>query len=58
MCMEKDKKGDIHWVISMTANCFYRQKTTLSRGKFLGVLLTQILFVSGIGFQNVKTSET
>lgn len=55
--MEKDKKGDIHWVISMTASCFYRQKTTLSRGKFLGVLLTQILFVNGIGPQNVKTSE-
>lgn len=41
--MENDKKGDIHWVISMTVSCFYRQKTTLSRGKFLGVLLTQIV---------------
>lgn len=57
MWMEKDKKEDIHWVISMTASCFYRQKTTFSRGKFLGVFLTQILFVNGIGLQNVKTSE-
>nr|XP_042129466.1 outer mitochondrial transmembrane helix translocase isoform X4 [Peromyscus maniculatus bairdii] len=29
----KDKKRDIHWIISRSASCFYRQKITLGQGE-------------------------